>query len=242
MTITLRKRSIPYPAIGAGTKPQPYGKKDHFTYDKAGSWHSCREQLHYAMTQPDGFYYGAPDTMSLIALIDWVEDTLNLKPTARCALYLCSKKKGEEVSPMMPIASKAHIYDTVYIKMSNFWKEDTLRYYFLTALCRAARLNWGHPLDAIFETKYFKSTPVATAMFLNGYTVRTGVIKDINSNWVQLMSSPSNVKLLARPKSKKQTEHFVNRDPRPNLLPSEKCMISTWTRSRKNSNDIDFSF
>ena len=208
-----------------------YGQKAQFRSYDGSTWYHCRDQFHDAVgkgkNRCKGFYYGAEDPFALVAVIDWLERALNIKPEYRCRIFFC---QSDIKKPLVhPVFAKDNM---VYVEMSEFWREEKIRFYFLTALCRSSvsLTTWKHPLDTILQVSYFISTRAAVGAFLKGYTILTGNHKKTDSNWCNLFFG-NEWKDLARPSSKDELKYFYDEDCRPNMLPSEKWTIMKWVRS-----------
>jgi len=227
----------PFP-LQATAEPLPKRKASDGVYSvknllrslRGNEWYSCRDEFHSNVGtgkgKCKGFYYGTSDPLSVIGLVDWVERALNIHPKHRIQLFVC--QKDTNVPPeTCPFYIKGD--GILLFKLSEFWWSQKIRFYFITALCKASYDSvWFHPLDTILEAHYFNQTRRAVGMFLAGHTVYTGGKND--SNWVQLFNDPRTTRNLARPSSDKELMFFYDNDPRPQLLPEEKWRVTKWVR------------
>jgi hypothetical protein len=209
----------------------PYGHREQLRAYNGSEWYSCRDQFHAnvgtgAKINCKGFYYGAEDPHSLMAILDWTERALNIRPEYRCRIFIC--QEDVKKPRIHPLKNKDNL---IFIEMTDFWREEKIRFYFLTALCRSAVsvATWKHPLDTILQVTYFNQTPVATGQFLNGYTILNGPNKKLDSNWCNVLYGDQH-RNLARPTANKELAYFYDEDCRPSMSPAEKWQITKWVR------------
>lgn len=221
-----------------------YGYNDSFRLKNKDRWYACREQFHteaFNRGQNDDFYFSYEDITSLSGIIDWAEEVLNLKPEFRTKLYVCHSDPPTEPCDIRLYSQGCAKKDRiVYLEISDFWKSEFIRYYFLTILCRSHLAEWQHPLDAILKVGYCMSTRVATYMFFDGCTKFDHEMGKKNSNWVYLFSEihnkPDYMKALKRPTEAKERIWFNDNDPTPNLEPFERHRIISWVKEANLSN------
>jgi len=222
-----------------------YSFDNYFCVEPDGNWHSCREDFHsnwgHGSHEPWGFYFGCHNVYALSVMLDWVEGILNVQPKCRAKIQLCQKDLEAELA--WPVSGVAKI---VYINIGKFWRAEKIRRYFITILCRAARItnDWMHPLDPLLATSYCRSTRRATGMFLDGYTIRDPN-GDQDTNWVELFNGPNLTRQLRRPSHSKECKFFVDGSPVPRLEPFEKWKITQWVKESEGSLSSDltpFSF
>jgi len=220
----------------------PYGLDNYFRSDEEAkeNVYSCREDFHAVWGRESdnskGFYFGIERPYSLSAIIDWVENVLNVRPEHRAKLYLCQQSCDELIRPQ---PGEKHV---VFVELGDFWKAENVRRYFITVLCRVARLKWMYPLDVLLDISYCSDTRRATARFLNGCTILSGANRFSNSNWVQLLSSTNEADRLCRPSTKGELLFFNDADPVPNLDPEDRWRIIDWVREREGRGAQPFNF
>lgn len=217
------------PVISKVIKPTPksgpYSTTRMFHVSGRSRWYTCREEFHNEVIRPTSFYYGSEDITSFAAIVDWVENALNLKSEHRLKVHLCSDSKKP----------KKENKGIICIKVSGFWGENKVRYCFLTALCRTDALRWYHPLDAIKLVSYFNSTKMATGLFLGGHTlIEPG---HVFNNWVYSFCKGSKlVERLKKPSTKKECGFFIDETPKCMLTAHEKWDIIDWVKSDEGRN------
>ena len=208
-----------------------YGHKAQFKACGGSEWYSCRDQFHSnvgtgPMCACKGFYYGAEDPFAVVAMLDWAERALNIKPEYRCKIHFCqSNSKKPRVHPVTNNRE-----NMIYVELTDFWREDKIRFYFLTALVRSAWIvpKWKHPLDTILQVSYFVSTRTAVGAFLKGYTLMPSREK-AESNWCNIFYGEEWRKMV-RPSSSEQLLYFYDNNCRSNIPPDEKWRITQWVR------------